>query len=67
MGQPRGARVKIPLNTDMDDKGLQRIEAQEKSWTAPKLFGLGVVALGIALTVLMVASQCQITPLPVLP
>jgi hypothetical protein len=59
--------VKIPINVEIDAEGAKRIEAQEKAWTAPKLFGLGVVALGIALAALMVMSQCQVTPLPFLP
>jgi hypothetical protein len=67
MGGPRGVPVKIPINTDISDEGAKRIEAQEKSWTATKLFGLGVVFLGVALAALLVMSQCQVTPLPVLP
>lgn len=55
---------KIPVNVPVDDKGKKRLEEQEKTWTAHKLVGLGIVSLGAALFLLIVMSQCQITPLP---
>lgn len=59
--------MKAPINIPADEKTKGRIEREEESWTAPKLFGLGVVSLGIALTILIVVSHCQVAPMPWLP
>ncbi|MFW5926380.1 MAG: hypothetical protein ACOCV4_09465 [Myxococcota bacterium] len=53
-----------PINVQTDETNRKRIERQEASWSAPKLFGLGAVSLGLGLLALAIMSQCQVTPLP---
>ena len=55
---------KIPINVEVSESEGKRINAEERAWTAPKLVGLGVVSLGIALAILVYISSCQLTPLP---
>ncbi|MFW6066702.1 MAG: hypothetical protein ACOC97_00070 [Myxococcota bacterium] len=59
--------AKIPVNIPADEAERKRILAQEAKWTAPRQLAIGAVALGIALALLIFASDCQVTPLPYLP
>jgi hypothetical protein len=52
MGEP-----KIFVNVPVGSEDAKRIAREETFWTGPRLFGLTVVTLGIALVVLYVAAN----------
>ncbi len=56
--------VKIPVNVEASEEEMRRIEQEARNWSGPRLVGLGVVSLGLAIALLLFLSKCQLSPLP---